>query len=114
MASPILLASIAFKIRAEKINSLAIDGFISLGKYWVPPAPGIMASLVSTNPRRVSDEATRMSHAKASSKPPPKWIKTNKVRQFPAQNRLRPIISENIPDLTNWMSRFWTCYHGNK
>ena len=30
--------------------SFATEGPISLGKVWVPPAPGMMASVVSTKP----------------------------------------------------------------
>ena len=41
------------------------------GNLWVPPPPGMMASRVSTRPIFASSEATRRSHARAISRPPP-------------------------------------------
>ena len=43
----------------------------SRGSRWVPPAPGSSPSLISGTPRRARSEATRRSHANASSSPPP-------------------------------------------
>lgn len=56
---------------AVNISSLAMDGFVILGRSCVPPAPGITASLVSTKPSVAFDEAILISAAKAISKPPP-------------------------------------------
>ena len=38
---------------------------------WVPPAPGIIPRLVSVRPIWLDSEASRKSHASASSHPPP-------------------------------------------
>ncbi|RNA07465.1 hypothetical protein BpHYR1_025323 [Brachionus plicatilis] len=47
---------------------IAIQNFASR---WVPPAPGIMASFVSTRPILADEDATRISQANAISSPPP-------------------------------------------
>lgn len=55
-----------------KINSLARAIPINRTNRWVPPAPGIIPKEVSGNPTLAMVlDATRMSVAKANSKPPP-------------------------------------------
>uniref|UniRef100_A0A1A9V7K2 Uncharacterized protein n=1 Tax=Glossina austeni TaxID=7395 RepID=A0A1A9V7K2_GLOAU len=68
---PIRWASAPVKTRAVKINSLANAGDKIRGSLCVPPAPGMIASLVSTKPILAFSAAVRISQARAISKPPP-------------------------------------------
>uniref|UniRef100_A0A915I4B6 Uncharacterized protein n=1 Tax=Romanomermis culicivorax TaxID=13658 RepID=A0A915I4B6_ROMCU len=58
-------------MRPVKINSLAKDAPIVRDKRCVPPAPGMIANFVSTKPNLVLAVPTRMSQARANSRPPP-------------------------------------------
>ena len=64
-------ASSPTSTRAVNISSFAIEGPTTLGSRCVPPAPGIIANLVSTNPIFAVADATRKSQANAISRPPP-------------------------------------------
>ena len=64
-------ASAAPTNRPVKISSLARLGPISRVSRWVPPAPGMMPSLISGWPSIASSAAIRMSAHSASSQPPP-------------------------------------------
>ena len=44
----------------------------SRGRYCVPPAPGIQPRVTSGRPNCAVSDATRRSHASASSRPPPR------------------------------------------
>src|SRR5438477_7002670 len=70
--SPMSRASLAGTIRPEKMMSLALDSPTSRGSRWVPPAPGMIPSLISGWPSRASSAAKRRSAAMASSHPPPR------------------------------------------
>jgi hypothetical protein len=57
--------------RPVKIISLALAVPISAGRRNVPPAPGMMANLVSGNATVDEDPKTRKVVVRASSRPPP-------------------------------------------
>jgi len=54
------------------INSLALATPINRGNRYVPPAPGMIAKLVSGKPIIELTVAILISHAKANSNPPPR------------------------------------------
>ena len=58
----------------ERIIAMALSMPTSRGSRCVPPAPGMMPSLISGSPRRVSGAATRKWQASASSSPPPSGV----------------------------------------
>uniref|UniRef100_A0A2M4AWW4 Putative secreted protein n=1 Tax=Anopheles triannulatus TaxID=58253 RepID=A0A2M4AWW4_9DIPT len=68
---PSAFASSPVNWRAVKMSSLAMAGFRMRGNRWVPPAPGIMPSFVSTRPSFALVATTRISQASAISRPPP-------------------------------------------
>ena len=65
-------ASAASTIRPANTRSLARAGPTSRASRWVPPPPGMMPSRISGWPKRAPSDATRKSHARASSQPPPR------------------------------------------
>ena len=52
--------------------SIALALEIARGRRWVPPAPGMMPSLISGWPNLAVSAAMTMSHIIASSQPPPR------------------------------------------
>lgn len=60
--------------RPVRIMSRALLGPISAGSLWVPPAPGMMASLVSGRPTVADDANTRKVVHSPSSSPPPRAV----------------------------------------
>ena len=57
---------------ADRFISSALFCPTSRGSRWVPPKPGMIPSLISGWPNSAERAAMRMSHAIASSQPPPK------------------------------------------
>ena len=72
MTSPIACASAASTNRPVRIISIARPVPTSRASRWVPPAPGSTDRVVSGSPNRAFSDAIRMSHAIASSQPPPR------------------------------------------
>jgi hypothetical protein len=54
------------------MSSVPSAPLINRGNLWVPPAPGMIAKLVSTNPKLACVKTMRMSVARAISNPQPK------------------------------------------
>ena len=59
-------------MRAVRIMSIARALPMARGSRCVPPAPGMMPSLISGWPKRAESAAMMMSHIIASSQPPPR------------------------------------------
>ena len=55
-----------------RTSSIARCFPITLARRWVPPPPGMIASVISGWPNSASEEATIMSQQSASSHPPPR------------------------------------------
>ena len=68
---PMASASSAPTWRPVKMMSFARAGPTRRGRRWVPPPPGMMPRRISGWPNRARSDATRKSHARASSHPPP-------------------------------------------
>ncbi len=71
---PSLSASAAPRSLPSAIMVSAARAGIRRGRRCVPAAPGMMPSLTSGSPRRVSRTATRKWHDRASSSPPPSAV----------------------------------------
>src|ERR1051325_3795420 len=72
LTNPILNAVFASMISPVRIISIALPSPTRRVRRWVPPPPGIMPRLISGWPSEADSLATRMSHANASSQPPPR------------------------------------------
>eukprot|EP00213_Chloropicon_mariensis_P001614 CAMPEP_0197482526 /NCGR_PEP_ID=MMETSP1309-20131121/55989_1 /TAXON_ID=464262 /ORGANISM="Genus nov. species nov., Strain RCC998" /LENGTH=113 /DNA_ID=CAMNT_0043025045 /DNA_START=71 /DNA_END=412 /DNA_ORIENTATION=- len=70
-SNPSRKASSPFTLLPVKMRSFAFAAPTSRGSLCVPPAPGMIASLVSGSPTTASWLPTLKSHARASSNPPP-------------------------------------------
>ena len=74
LTRPSALASGAIIMSPVSINSIALAFPINLGKRCVPPKPGMMPRFISGWPSLTLSPATRMWHAIASSRPPPRHM----------------------------------------
>mmetsp|Transcript_15583 Transcript_15583/g.35109 ORF Transcript_15583/g.35109 Transcript_15583/m.35109 type:complete len:230 (-) Transcript_15583:37-726(-) len=68
---PISAAARPLSLAAVRMSSFALPTPTKRGSRCVPPAPGMMPRAVSGRPRMALAPATRISHARASSNPPP-------------------------------------------
>ena len=68
---PIARRLVRVEDRPVRISSLARARPTTRGRRCVPPAPGVTARRTSGSPSFARSDATRMSHASASSSPPP-------------------------------------------
>ncbi|MCY1378953.1 hypothetical protein D9M69_666270 [compost metagenome] len=71
LTRPARSASVASIMRAVSTMSMALDLPTARGRRCVPPAPGMMPSLISGWPNFALSAAMMKSHIMASSQPPP-------------------------------------------